>query len=90
MNLSEIPSHELYQELKKRNMIIGHAFTREDVATYARDSGYKPTDDDVDEICDRIDQYFDANQGVNWSVIDYHIEYYFNVGFKEEEEEFED
>jgi hypothetical protein len=86
MNLSTISNSDLLAELRRRNLLLGHPFSELDVDNFARDLGYLPTEEDIDRICLSINMTFDANEGINWDVIEYHISEHFRTQHEEEEE----
>ena len=45
-----------------------------DILMRAKDMGYNLTDKQVQEIMYNMKENFDANEGINWIVIDFHIE----------------
>jgi hypothetical protein len=53
---------------------IASIWSIEDVQGRAEDNGGKiPTDDEAKEILYQIDKNHDANEGINWDVIDYYL-----------------
>lgn len=54
----------------------------EDVLTYARDNGYKITRKQASDVLDDMLNNHDATIGINWDVIDFHIN---NIGCKRKE-----
>ena len=78
MDLSKISNSDLLAELQRRSYIIGSPFTSLDVDNLASNMGYSPTHDDIEEIIESINRAFDASVGINWEVIEYHINEHFN------------
>lgn len=89
MDLSTISNSDLLAEVKRRNLLLGNPFSELDVDDLARDLGFHPTPEDIDQICLSINMTFDANEGINWNVIEYHIGEHFR-GFRGSEEEEEE
>ena len=40
----------------------------------AEEMGYEIVEEDADIILDDVERYHDANVGINWDVISYHID----------------
>ena len=55
------------------NTRIGIIWNLDDVKQQAKTMGIKITQDEAREVLDRVVRKFDANDGVNWSVLAYHI-----------------
>lgn len=72
MNLKEVYTEDLIQELQNRGF-IRVLWNREDVISAAERNDIKITEDEVLQVIDKIEQTFDANIGVNWDVISYNI-----------------
>lgn len=72
MNLKEVDTEKLIEELQNRGF-IRVLWNKEDIINVAEKNDIKITDDEVLEVIDRIEQTFDANIGVNWDVISYNI-----------------
>lgn len=77
MNLKEIETEELIQELCNRGFIRVF-WNKEDIifqdrANHVEIDGVELTDEQVSEVVYNIEQSFDANIGVNWDVISEHI-----------------
>ena len=78
MNLKEIETEELIQELCNRGFIRVF-WNKEDVAITAGERfNITLTDEQVNEIVESIENSFDANVGVNWDVIADNIDYVIN------------
>lgn len=86
MDLSTISNSDLLAEIQKRNLLIGYPFSELDVDNLARDLGFLPSQEDIDLICMSINMAFDANEGINWNVIEYHIAEHFRSQHEEEED----
>lgn len=77
-------------ELETRSRYSG-VWGVEDVVSRAADDGYKITDEQAAEILGEIIDDHDANIGINWNVISYHIDLYaekhgLEIGEQEDED----
>ena len=57
---------------------ISIKWSTEDVLFKAEEMGIELTEDQADAILDNIEHYHDASVGINWDVIEFHIEDYIN------------
>lgn len=73
MKLTKVDTEDLIQELLNRGYIrvLWH---KEDVECTAVDMGVTLTEDQIEQVIDNISHDHDANTGVNWYVIQHHIE----------------
>lgn len=71
-DLKEIQTEDLIQELLSRGF-IRVLWNKDDIINTAFNLGVTLTDEQVDEVVDNIEHRFDANIGVNWNIIEYHI-----------------
>lgn len=78
MNLKEVETDELIQELCNRGF-IRVLWNKEDVIVTAKERfDITLTDEQVSEVVESIENSFDANVGVNWDVIADNIDYVIN------------
>ncbi len=78
MNLKEIQTEDLIQELCNRGF-IRVLWNKEDVQMIATQRfDITLTDEQVNEVVESIESSFDANVGVNWDVIADNIDYVIN------------
>lgn len=71
--LKKFTNSDLFDELERRGFIRVF-WNKEDVMLMADHMDVKLTEEQVDEIIQNIANDFDGNIGVNWNVIQYHIE----------------
>lgn len=73
MELTKIETEDLIQELLNRGYVrvLWH---KDDVESTAVDLGVTLTEQQIEQVIDNISHYHDANIGVNWYVIQHHIE----------------
>lgn len=71
-DLKEIQTEDLIQELLSRGF-IRVLWNKDDIINTAFNLGVTLTDEQVDDVANAIEHRFDANIGVNWNVIEYHI-----------------
>jgi hypothetical protein len=78
MNLKEIETEELIQELQNRGY-IRVLWNKEDIEMTAQTRfDITLTNEQVNEVVESIESSFDANVGVNWDVIADNIDYIIN------------
>lgn len=78
MNLKEIQTDELIQELCNRGFIRVF-WNKEDIEVSAQSRfNITLTEEQVNEVVESIESSFDANVGVNWDVIADNIDYVIN------------
>jgi hypothetical protein len=78
MNLKEIETEELIQELCSRGY-IRVLWNKEDIEMTAQSRfDITLTNEQVNEVVESIESSFDANVGVNWDVIADNIDYIIN------------
>ncbi len=78
MNLKEIQTDELIQELCNRGFIKVF-WNKEDIEVSAQSRfNITLTEEQVNEVVESIENSFDANVGVNWDVIADNIDYVIN------------
>lgn len=78
MNLKEIQTDELIQELCNRGFIRVF-WNKEDIEVSAQSRfNITLTEEQVNEVVESIENSFDANVGVNWDVIADNIDYVIN------------
>jgi len=53
---------------------IAAVWSTDDVLAIAEQNGFEITEDDAEEVLELIDQNHDANVGINWDVISYHLQ----------------
>lgn len=53
---------------------ISHSWHPEDIEDRIREKGRIPTLQLVDDVLESLDRGFDASNGINWNVIDTHID----------------
>lgn len=78
MNLKEVETDELIQELCNRGYIRVF-WNKEDIEVSAQSRfDITLTEEQVNEVVESIESSFDANVGVNWDVIADNIDYVIN------------
>ena len=78
MNLKEIETEELIQELQNRGY-IRLLWNKEDIEMMAQTRfDITLTNEQLNEVVESIESSFDANVGVNWDVIADNIDYVIN------------
>lgn len=78
MNLKEIETEELIQELCSRGL-VRVLWNKEDIEMTAQSRfDITLTNEQVNEVVESIESSFDANVGVNWDVIADNIDYIIN------------
>jgi ferric iron reductase protein FhuF len=78
MNLKEIETEELIQELQNRGY-IRVLWNKEDIEMTAQTRfDITLTNEQLNEVVESIESSFDANVGVNWDVIADNIDYIIN------------
>lgn len=72
-DLEKFTNGELFDELERRGFIRVF-WNKEDVMLKAEHMGITLSEEQVEDVMQNIRDDFDANIGVNWDVIRYHIE----------------
>lgn len=58
--------------------VISIKWSTEDVLNKAQEMGIELTEKQADAILYNVEYYHDASVGINWDVIEFHIENYFD------------
>jgi hypothetical protein len=77
VSLDKFPTENIIQELKNRGY-IRIFWHKDDIISACETFDFTYNDKDIDAIVKKIENSFDASQGVNWNVIGWHIYEYFN------------
>lgn len=71
MNIQDIPSDQLLEEIKSRGFLIGDSpMTSANVAEMAHSNNFDLTEDQVNLVCKSINSSHDRELGINWWIID--------------------
>ena len=68
--MSENEARDILREL---GYLVDVLWSKDDIRQQASNNDIKLTEDDVNEIAERIQHRFDADLGINWDNIHYHI-----------------
>lgn len=65
---------EAIKDAKGKTIAVKFTWGTDDVLQTAKQHGIRLTDNQVSEVLDRMLEYHDANIGMSWEVILYHID----------------